>query len=114
MLILNDEEMKTLITDIANQTAAAILSQINEKQKDENYAMTTLEVAEYLHTTRNNVDILRNEGALPGVRTGNGWIFQKKRVDEFLDKYAGAEMSNKRKIETVLRRTAASNQKGRN
>lgn len=56
---------------------------------------TTAQLAEELNTSRNLVDILRQEGALTGIKKGNGYIYTYTEIERFLEDWAGMDMSNR-------------------
>lgn len=59
---------------------------------------TTQQLAEQLNTSRNLIDILRQEGALTGIKKGNGYIFTHTEIERFLDEWTGMDMSNRHAI----------------
>jgi len=59
---------------------------------------TTAQLAAELNTTRNLVDILRQEGALTGIKKGNGYIFTHAEIEQFLNEWIGLDMSNREAI----------------
>ena len=64
---------------------------------------TTKQLATELNTSRNLIDILRQEGCLVGIKKGNGYIFTSKEVDEFLERFTGYDISNRFAIQQSLR-----------
>lgn len=60
--------------------------------------LTTSEVAEHLNTSRNLIDILRQEGAITGIKKGNGYIYPVREIERFLDRWVGLDMSNREAI----------------
>lgn len=59
---------------------------------------TTAQLAAELNTSRNLIDILRQEGALIGIKKGNGYIFHYREIERFLQEFAGMDMSNRQAI----------------
>lgn len=59
---------------------------------------TTAQLAAELNTSRNLIDILRQEGALVGIKKGNGYIYHYKEIERFLQEFAGMDMSNRHAI----------------
>ena len=64
--------------------------------------LTTKEVAEQLCTSRNMVDTLRQEGAIIGIKKGNGYIFHYKEIERFVEEFTGLDMSNREAIRQSL------------
>lgn len=65
---------------------------------------TTKQLAEELHTDRNLIDVLRQEGALQGIKKGNGYIYSDDEVHEFLHRFTGFDISNRNAIKASLER----------
>ncbi len=59
---------------------------------------TTEQLAEELNTNRNLISILREEGAITGIKKGNGYIYTCSEVDQFLNDWVGMDMSNRETI----------------
>lgn len=60
--------------------------------------LTTEELAAGLHTSRNLIYVLQNEGALVGIRKGKTYIYPAKEVEQFLTDYTGLDISNREAI----------------
>ena len=63
--------------------------------------LTTEEVAQELSTYPQKVSLWRREGLLPGIRSGNTWIFRRETVEEFLKLYEGLEIGTEEKCRKV-------------
>ena len=63
--------------------------------------LTTEEVASELNTYPAKISLWRREGLLPGIRSGNGWIFRRQTIESFLEIYEGCELGSQEKIERV-------------
>lgn len=55
---------------------------------------TTVEVAEMFHCNRRLIGIYQRCGALKGIRTGRGYVFSDKDIEEFYETYKGIDMTN--------------------
>lgn len=78
-----------------------ILELLKNQQTLKTY--TTKEVAEILNLARTDkIDILRAEGALRGIKKGNGWIYPKFEVEQFLHDYLDLDISNRETIATSV------------
>ena len=55
---------------------------------------TTVEVAQMLHCNRRLVGVYQRYGALKGIRTGRGYIFSDRDIEEFYETYKGSDMTN--------------------
>ena len=60
--------------------------------------LTTSEVATHLNTSRNLIDILRQEGAITGIKKGNGYIYPVREIERFLTEWIGLDISNREAI----------------
>lgn len=79
------------------QILLEILKALNRKNIPKTY--TTKEVAEILNLTgTDKVDMLRKEGAISGIKKGNGWIFPDFVIEEFLHDYLDLDISNREMI----------------
>jgi len=48
--------------------------------------MTIEECAKYLKTSVSTIYRLAQQGKIPATKVGNQWRFQKKKIDEWLEK----------------------------
>lgn len=81
---------------------------IAEKQKSKLDMFTQEEVARKLHTTRENITMLREVGILKSIKTGKNYMFSQKELERFQCDYAGQDVSNRVKaIEAYKKVTAA-------
>ena len=62
---------------------------------------TTEQLAEELGTYPAKISLWRREGLLPGIRSGNTWIFRRETVEEFLKLYEGLEIGTEEKCRKV-------------
>jgi len=53
--------------------------------------MTIEECAKYLKTSVSTIYRLAQEGKIPATKVGNMWRFQKKKIDEWLEKGGSLE-----------------------
>jgi len=53
--------------------------------------MTVEECAKYLKTSVSTIYRLAQEGKIPATKVGNMWRFQKKKIDEWLEKGGSLE-----------------------
>lgn len=55
---------------------------------------TQKEVSEILHCNKDNVTMLREIGVLKAIRTGRSYMYPKKILLDFMNDYAGLDVSN--------------------
>ena len=80
----------TMFQDMCTQIINMAKSEISADK----ITYTTEELCNLFHTTERNINSLRTNGLLPAVRIGKGYIYSKKAIETFLDKYSGYELTN--------------------
>ena len=58
-----------------------------------NEIMTTKEVAEYLHMSKQVVARMAKKKMIPGYKLGKKWLFKKSIIDEWLEKKIKEKMN---------------------
>ena len=66
-------------------------------------AYTTEELADALGTYPQRINLLRQKGALVGIKNGQGWIFDRAEAERFLKDFKGMDLSNEMMIEQAVR-----------
>ncbi len=61
--------------------------------------LTTQEASKALGIDRHLMPILRKKGMLLGIKTGKGWRYSEKELEEFWEEYKGEDISNVEQIE---------------
>lgn len=64
------------------------------------YAYNIKEAAEYLATSKTVLYCLRRSGCIKGIKTGRFYIFPKKELDHFMDRYTN-DIEFKKKVNEV-------------
>ena len=64
--------------------------------------LTTQEVATLMHCNVRTVGIWRRLGMIRSIRASYGYLFRQEWVDEFLDTYAGLEVSSLEKCQYAM------------
>ena len=66
---------------------------------------TTAELCKELHTSRDTLRMLREEGALPAYYMGGsaGYAYYEKDVREFLEKFKGKQFTSREEVKRCLR-----------
>ena len=57
--------------------------------------MTIEECAKYLKTSVSTIYRLAQQGKIPATKVGNQWRFQKKKIDEWLEKGGNLKKGSK-------------------
>ena len=65
--------------------------------------LTVTEVALALGTTTDKVNLYRQYGFLPAIRTGHGYRYPQKGIEDFWQKFAGQDLSNLQKIRVAAK-----------
>lgn len=63
---------------------------------------TTNEVADMLHTSRKTLQMLREEGALEGIK-GRSWFYTEKEIAAFTEKFKGHSFTDREEVRKVIR-----------
>ena len=92
--------MNELLEAIRDLTATIRESQ----EKEERLVYSTSELAQVLNTHPNRINMLREEGAITGVRNGKEWIFEKEEAELFLKTFRGMDLSNQAKVKEAVRK----------
>lgn len=75
--------------------------QVNENQEHK-LAYSTEEVAYHLSTNPHRIHLLRECGALVGIKNGNKFIFSRKELDRFLEDFQGYDLSTETNVKLAV------------
>lgn len=77
---------------------------LNEKESSDKLVYTTKELSLLLgyKNNTNKVDQLRRVGAIKAIKKGQGYIFTKYSVEEFLRTFDGTDLSNDKAIDLAI------------
>jgi len=76
-------------------------NQINEKSEFK-LAYSTDEVAYHLSTHEHRVNLLRECGAIVGIKNGKGFIYSRKEIERFLEDYQGYNLQTETDIKLAV------------
>lgn len=77
---------------------------LTTKARDEKLIYTTKELSVLLgyENNTNKIDKLRRSGAIKAIKKGQGYIFTKYSVEEFLRTFDGTDLSNDKAIDLAI------------
>lgn len=77
---------------------------LTSKARDEKLIYTTKELSVLLgyENNTNKIDKLRRSGAIKAIKKGQGYIFTKYSVEEFLRTFDGTDLSNDKAIDLAI------------
>lgn len=90
------------IDNMFQEMCSQIINLAKSEISADKITYTTEELCEIFHTTERNINSLRTTGLLPAVRIGKGYIYSKKAVEIFLDKFAGYELTNEQNMKEAF------------
>lgn len=61
------------------------------------------EAAAYLKTTTRKISLYRRNGMLKYGKLGKNYVFRKEWLDEFMDEWAGYDLSNEAAVKLAIR-----------
>ena len=75
--------------------------QVNESSEHK-LAYSTDEVAYHLSTHEHRVNLLRECGAIVGIKNGKGYIYSRKEIERFLEDYQGYDLQTETNIKLAV------------
>lgn len=61
------------------------------------------EASKYLHVTIRKISLYRRYGMLKSVKVGRNYVYRLQWLDDFMESWAGYDLSNAEKIKSAIR-----------